>query len=137
MSIGFFLQNPTYIQCFFPCVWATETPEKAAEKNGTKKKKKKKKVGNPNGEPRRGRDAPIIHKREIGRGSGRERVWGVVGGWFSIKLPGIGPLVVFLFFFFFFFCCFFFTIIDTINTRVAGPLSVDEDDCTASYGPIF
>ena len=41
-----FLQNNTKIRCFLPSVWATETPEKAAEKNG-KKKKKKKKSGQP------------------------------------------------------------------------------------------
>ena len=44
MSICMFLQNITKIQCFLPSVWATEIPEKAVEKNGTKKKKK---VGNP------------------------------------------------------------------------------------------
>ena len=49
-----FLQNNTKIRCFLPSVWATEAPEKAAEKTG------KKKVGNPLRGSRQGRDAPIM-----------------------------------------------------------------------------
>ncbi len=43
VSICMFLQNNSKIRCFLPSVWATETPEKAAEKNRNKTKKK---VGN-------------------------------------------------------------------------------------------
>ncbi len=45
------------MQGFLHCVWPPEIPFSAAEKG------EKKKVGNPNGDPVRGRDAPKRNKR--------------------------------------------------------------------------
>ncbi len=50
------------MQGFLHCVWSPRMPYSVVEKGGGGKKKKKKKVGNPIGDPVRGRDAPINRK---------------------------------------------------------------------------